>query len=263
MPSLHDLFNVAKRSPVKATIFETDFNNGMSGWTGLKSGSVTVTTDANMYLWPNLTREEAAFGGKSLKLDCGKGQNVSGSNTAVAVKRIGLNKGKLLFTAHIGLNGIGENWLHYLRWVFDCQDPNWSAGTKRFWFEVRYEHFNQTSVAVQGNWAIDIGSVGAANLTIVGSPYILPFNEWKKVNFHRLEIMIDTNTMKYLGIWVNDKAIADKSDMADRGPAATTSLNPHLFDNGMTCLMLAENRDNSSSAHAWAYLDKPKLELLT
>lgn len=235
-------------------LYNTDFNQGLGGWTGLKSGSLTATTAANLYKWPTLTTEASAYGGKSLKLDAGKGTN----NTCWAIKRMALERGELRWSGHVAVNGTHENWLRFLRFAWDTQDPQWSAGSKRFWFEVRYVAFDESAVAYAGDWQVEVGTVGGSSMTTFETGHILPYNEWQKQNFHRFAMTINTTTMSYVSFQIDSTVFP----LTQYAPTADTPLSGVVFDGGLNTMMAVQNRSNNSEAWSWAYLDKPRLERL-
>ena len=240
---------------VHEALWSTDFDSGLGGWDGLKSGSLLLTTAANMYKWPTLTSEQSMSGNLSLKLDAGTGT----SNTAVAVKRGPLYRGRLRFSTYVAWNGTGENWLRFLRFALDTQDPTAGGGTGRWWFELRYTHFDQTAVDVTGTWTVETGTASASVMSSTLLSYILPFNEWQKVNWHYLEIIVDTNAMKYESFTI-DNVFTDLSAYA---PTKDTALDDFVFDNGFNVLVYCQNRSNTSSANSWAYIDEPSLEWIS
>ena len=259
MVTVHDLGRGHGRGRDQGQIlYATDFDQGLGGWDGLKSGSTNTTTAANMYKWPTLTTEASAFGRRCLKLDAGVGSDSSNSNTAVAIRRTSLFTGRIRWSMYIAHNGLGENWLRFLRFVVDTQDPRWTGGSKRFWFELRYSHYDQDTAAITGTWKVETGTVTASVMSSSVLSYILPFNEWQKVKFHKLELIVNTTTMAYESFTINGL----KTDLSSYSPTADTSLAPEVFDNGLNTIMYCQNRSNNSSAHSWGYLDKPTLEWL-
>lgn len=250
-PGISDLSRIRLSIPVgpdglTRVIEDVDFSNGLAGWSGLISAGT-----------PNPYPSLAPFseqGPYSMVLDAG--MHGAASTAAVAVKRWGRTDGKFIARHSMGWTANSQNFLRHIRWAMDYQNAS-----NRYWFEIRYRHYDEVGGVVTPLWQIATGTTGAqVYTTIEGLTYEVRWNGEFKPNFDQITIRLDTETKKYEEIEIN--GVQYDLTSLNLGPTAEARLtSPGSFDNGMNWLLYCENRTNNSSADPRLYVDRVKIEV--
>ena len=222
----------------REVLFENHFNHleGLGGWGGLISSS-----QCNFY--PYLG-QQGVDGAYAMVLDT---QGGSTSLTATAVRRMTRRDATIEWKSRIAWSADNVNFLRHLRFVMDYEDED-----NRFWFDVRYENFNESSAAHSPKWEINTAEASALTYTTSSVTYEIPYNQRQKLNYTDVTIRFDTQKKKYGPMTINGSHFS----LGEDGPAPSPKLEEPdtYFTNGMNLLYFVTGRSNNSSADPRLYV---------
>lgn len=222
----------------KEVLFENHFNHleGLGGWGGLiSSGQV------NFYPYIG---QQGVDGPYSMVLDT---QGGSTSLSATAVRRMTRRDANIEWKSRIAWSADNVNFMRHLRFIMDYEDDE-----NRYWFDVRYENFNESSGEVSPKWEVNTGTASNFIYTTSSVAYQIPYNQRQKLNFTDVTIRFDTKRKQYGLMTINGVNYS----LGETGPAASPKIpEPDTyFTNGMNLLYYATGRSNNSSADPRLYV---------
>lgn len=174
-------------------------------------------------------------------------QGGSTSLTATAIRRMTRRDALVEWKTRLAWTADNANFMRYLRFSMDYENND-----NRYWFDVRYENYSESSAAISPKWEVNTGATSAMVFATSSVTFQLPYNQRQKLNYTDVTIRFDTLNKKYGNMTINGVT----HSLGSVGPTAGPKLSEPdtYFTNGMNLLFNITGRSNNSNADPRLYV---------